>query len=116
MNGTNGGGHPSEERLMEYAVSGGSPEMRAHIDTCDSCARVVGEFREVKHRVAALAEEEVPDTVRRRILGITRHERGTAFTSAVQSLFSNTFFIVLIVAVMVILLYLAVGTEVFKGP
>lgn len=116
MNNFFSGEHPSEEQLMELAVSGNVPEIQEHIDRCPSCAGTVKEFREVKQRVASLEEEEVPAHVQQRILSITRHGHGTGLFSGFQSLLSNPFIIALLVAIMVIVLYFLVGSEIFKGP
>jgi hypothetical protein len=105
--------HPSEEQLMELAVSGGLREIQEHTDNCPLCAGIVREFREVKQRVASLGEEEVPQRVEQHILNITRHGHGTGF---LQALFSNPFLIALVVAIVVILLFFWVGSEVFKWP
>jgi hypothetical protein len=104
--------HPSEEQLMEFAVSGGPPEIQKHILDCSSCGRAADEFRSVKERVASLAEEEVPPNVERHILDVARHGHRVHF---LQALFSNNFLIALAVALVVILLYFLVGSEVFKG-
>ena len=113
MNKLLNGEHPSEEQLMELAVSGGLREIQEHTDSCPLCAGIVREFREVKQRVVSLGEEEVPQKVERHILNITRHGHGAGF---LQALFSNPFLIALVVAVVVVLLYFLVGSEVFKGP
>jgi len=105
------GEHPSEEQLVELAVSGGPPEIQEHTDTCAFCADIVKEFREVKERVALLGEKEVPQRVERHILNVVRHGHDAGF---LQSLFSNPYFIALAVAIVVILLYFLVGSEVFK--
>ena len=107
------GEHPSEEQLVELAVSGGPPEIQKHTDTCASCAEIVKEFRAVKERVALLREKEVPLRVERHILDVARHGHGTSF---LQALFSNPYLIALAVAIVIILLYLLVGSEVFKTP
>lgn len=113
MNNQWAGGHPSEEQLMELAVSGGPTEIKEHAASCDSCAVIVKEFREIKEQVAMLGEAEVPERVERHIFNVTRHGHGAGF---LQTLFSNPFFIALAVAVVVILLYFLVGSEVFKTP
>jgi hypothetical protein len=107
------GEHPSEEQLVELAVSGGQPEIQEHTDTCASCAGIVKEFREVKKRVALLGENEVPQRVERNILNVARHGHVVSFF---QSLFLNPYIIALVVAIVVILLYFLVGSEVFKTP
>jgi hypothetical protein len=107
------GEHPSEEQLMELAVSGGPPEIKEHTDTCVSCAGIVKEFREVKEQVALLSEKEVPQRVERHILDVTRHGHGANF---LQAFFSNPYLIALAVGIVVILLYFLVGSEVFKTP
>ncbi len=116
MNKLFNGEHPSEEQLMELAVSGSVPEIQEHVNGCPACSGIVKEFREVKQRVASLDEEEVPVRVEQRILSITRHGHGTGFLSGFQALFSNPFLIALVVAIVVILLYFLVGSEVFKVP
>jgi hypothetical protein len=113
MNTFRPGEHPSEEQLMEFAVSGGPPEVGEHADTCASCSEIVKEFHRVKERVDAVGEEEVPERVRLSILNAARYGRGADF---LQALFLNPFFIALAVAIVVILLYFLVGSEVFRGP
>ena len=105
------GEHPSEEQLVELAISGGPPDIQEHADTCASCADIVREFREVKKKVALLGEKEVPQRVERRILNVTRHGHVAGF---LQALFLNPYFIALAVAIVVVLLYFLVGSEVFK--
>ena len=67
----------------------------------------------MKQRVALLGEEEVPQRIERHILNITRHGHGTGF---LRSLLSNPLLIALVVAIVVVLLYFLVGSEVFKVP
>ena len=104
--------HPLEEQLMEFAISGDIPEVQEHIADCPSCGAAVKEFRAVKERVVSLDEEEVPHSVERHILNVTRHGHRAHF---LQALFSNPFLIALAVGIVVILLYFLVGSEVFKG-
>jgi hypothetical protein len=104
--------HPSEEQLMEFAISGDIPEVKEHIADCLSCGATVNEFRLVNDRVVSLVEDEVPQSVERHILNVTRHGHRVHF---LQALFSNPFLIALAVGIVVILLYFLVGSEVFKG-
>jgi hypothetical protein len=109
--------HPSEEQLMEFALEGGAPEIGRHVAMCAACAKTVGEFRAVKQRVASIDEEDVPERVERRVLSIARHGRSVGTPSGgLRALFANPFLIALIVALVVILLYFLVGSEVFKTP
>ncbi|MBN1129132.1 MAG: hypothetical protein JXA71_09105 [Chitinispirillaceae bacterium] len=114
-------GHPTEEQLMELAINGGKPEHLKHLDICDKCARAVREFRDVSRRVTSMEEEEVPRHLERRIMGTARHgasRHGTApgLVSGVQALLANPFLLAVAVALVVILLYFLVGTEVFREP
>jgi hypothetical protein len=107
--------HPTEEELMEVALDGGTGEQRRHCEQCAFCAETVAEFREVKRRLASLDEKEVPATIEHRILNIARHGRSRGgLLSGVQSLFSNPFLIALAVALVVVLLYFLVASEIFK--
>jgi hypothetical protein len=106
------GEHPSEEQLMELAVAGGPPETQEHCAACPSCAKAVDEFRRVKESLSLLEEKEIPPGIERRILNVTRHGHGEGI---LQAIFTNPFFIAIAVAIVVILLYLLVGSEVFKG-
>lgn len=116
MNNNHNGDHPSEEQLLEFALNGAPLDIGRHVNGCPVCAETVKDFREVKDRVASFEEKEVPDTVERRILRITRHGRRDGPLPGLQSLFVNPFFIALIIAIMVIVLYFLVGSEVFKAP
>ena len=111
MNTFRAGGHPSEEQLIEFAVSGGPPEIREHAAACTLCTDIVKEFRKVKERVDSVGEEEVPERVKHHILNLARYGRGAGF---LQALFSNPFLIALAVAITIILLYFLVGSEVFR--
>jgi hypothetical protein len=109
-------GHPTEEQLMELAINSGTPEHLAHIERCEACARTVREFRDVSRLVTSLEEEEIPRRVQRRILKTTRHGAGGGLVTGAQALLTNPFLLALAVAVVVILLYFLVGTEVFREP
>ncbi|MBN1131383.1 MAG: hypothetical protein JXA71_20525 [Chitinispirillaceae bacterium] len=107
------GEHPSEEQLMELAVTGGPPDIREHADACAPCSDILKEFRRVKEQVDSVGVEDVPEQVRLSILNAARHGGGAGF---LQELFLNPFFIALAVAIVVILLYFLVGSEVFRSP
>jgi hypothetical protein len=116
MNTSPSNDHPSEERLLEFAIEGGAGEIERHVKECANCAKTVAEFLAVKQRVVALDEEDIPEPLERRVLGIARHGHGTGFFSGLQALFANPFLIALLVAMVVVLLYFFVGSEVFKSP
>jgi hypothetical protein len=116
MNTTPSTDHPSEEQLMEFAIEGGAPEIRRHVKECAPCAKTVAEFLAVKQQVASLDEEDIPERLERRVLGIARHRHVTGIFSGLQALFANPFLIAAIVAIVVVLLYFFVGSEVFKSP
>jgi hypothetical protein len=88
MNTIRAGEHPSEEKLMELAISGGPPEIREHAGACALCTDIVKEFRKVKEHVDSVGEEDVPERVKLHIA--------------------------LAVAIVIILLYFLVGSEVFR--
>jgi hypothetical protein len=111
MNTIRAGEHPSEEKLMELAISGGPPEIREHAGACALCTDIVKEFRKVKEHVDSVGEEDVPERVKLHIFNVTRYGRGAGF---LQALFSNPFLIALAVAIVIILLYFLVGSEVFR--
>ena len=108
--------HPTEDQLMELAINHGAPECARHVEQCAECSRLVREFREVSRQVRSLEEREVPEPVTRRIMEITRHGSSRVVTNTVSSLLTNPFLIALAVAIVVILLYFIVGTEVFREP
>ena len=108
--------HPSEEQLMEFALEGGAREIEGHVAGCAACAKTVEEFRAVKKQVASIDEEDVPERLERRVLSITRHGRSSGLFSGLQALFANPLLTAVFVAVVVILLYFLVGSEVFKSP
>ena len=108
--------HPTEDQLMELAINHGAPELARHVEQCAECAKMVREFREVSHQVRSLEEREVPEPVARRIMEITRHGTSRIVARSVGELITNPFLIALAVAVVVILLYFLVGTEVFREP
>jgi hypothetical protein len=110
------GEHPSEEQLMELAVSDAAPGIKEHTDNCPLCTKTVKEFREVRKLVASLQDEEVPLQTEQRILNIMHHNHHEGIFSGLQALFANPFLIALVIAIVVILLYFLVGSEVFKGP
>jgi anti-sigma factor RsiW len=116
MNNTLSNDHPPEERLMEFAFEGGAPEVERHLSECGLCAKTVEEFRAVKQRVASLDDEEVPEGLERRVLGITHHGHSPGLFSGLTALFANPFLIALLVALVVILLSLLVFSEVLKSP
>ena len=116
MNKLPSGDHPTEEQLMEAALSGGTAELQEHVKACPSCARTVHEFREVKKQVASLEEEDVPVRLERRIFNVTRHGHSFGLLEGLQSVVANPFIIALAVAVVVIFLYFLVASEVFKVP
>ena len=114
------GEHPSEEELMELAVSDASTEIKEHIVNCPLCTRTVKEFREVGKQVSSFEDEDVPLQTEQRIMNIMMHHGhhvhpGGPFSS-LQTLFTNPFLIALFVAIVVIFLYFLVGSEVFKSP
>lgn len=113
------GEHPSEEELMELAVSDAASGIKEHTHNCPSCTRTVREFREVRKQVASLEDEDVPLKTEQRIMNIMHHghhvHSGGPFSS-LQTLFTNPFLIALFVAIVVIFLYFLVGSEVFKSP
>jgi hypothetical protein len=108
--------HPTEDQLMELAINHGAPEHARHVEQCAQCAQMVREFREVSRQVRSLEEREVPEPVARRIMKITRHGSLHIVTRSVSDILTNPFLIALAVAVVVILLYFLVGTEVFREP
>ena len=113
------GEHPSEEQLMELAISDAAPGIKEHTDNCPSCTRTVKEFREVRKQVASLEDEDVPLQTEQRIMNIIHpghHGHQSGFFSGLQTLFANPFLIALFVAIVVIFLYFLVGSEVFKSP
>lgn len=110
------GRHPTEEELMELALATGAEEHRRHVEHCPACSRLVEEFREVSRQVGAMKEEDVPEPLERRILEITRHGSARGLFTGVGALLQNPFLIAAAVAVVVILLYFLVGTEVFREP
>lgn len=116
MNKFENGDHPSEEELMELALKGEVPALKEHVDGCSACAKLVKEFREVQSRVASFDEEEIPLRTAQRISRIARHGHPPGLSSALQALIANPFLIALAVAVVVLLLYFLVGSEVFKAP
>jgi anti-sigma factor RsiW len=109
--------HPPEEQLMEYAMKEKTGEIERHLDGCPSCARMVKEFRQVKSLVSESEEEEVPVRTERRILRLSRHGRSSSGPlPGLPSLLSNPMFLALAVAIVLVLIYFLVGSEVFKGP
>jgi len=116
MNQSPNGIHPTEEQLMELAISGGNAELREHVLGCPSCARTVDEFKEVKKQVASLEDEDVPVRLERRIFSMARRDRPAGLWQGLQAVVANPFLIALAVAMVVIFLYFLVGTEVFKTP
>lgn len=109
-------GHPTEEQLMELAINTGAPEHRRHVEQCPECARLVEEFTEVRRQVNAVKEEDVPEPLEKRILSITRHGSSRGLLTGVGAIITNPFLIALAVAIVVLMLYFLVGTEVFREP
>jgi hypothetical protein len=67
----------------------------------------------VKERVTAVGDEEVPERVSRSIFNAARYGRRGNF---LQALLLNPFLLALAVAVVVVLLFFLVGSEVFREP
>jgi hypothetical protein len=114
MSGHITGVHPSEEQLMEFAVSGLPREIEEHAAACKACSDAIHEFREVKKHMTSCGEEPVHEHIERKILNISRH--GHHGTGLARAVFSYPFFIALAVAIVVILLVFLVGSEVFRVP
>jgi hypothetical protein len=115
--------HPTEEDLMEFALHGGALDIGDHVLACPACAKAVREFKAVGEQVASLADEEVPECVEQRVLGLSGHRpvHGHAVKDPDRGrgpwlIFANPVFIALLVALLVIALYFLVGSEVLRAP
>jgi hypothetical protein len=64
--------HPSEERLIEFAINGQNDrEIAGHCASCATCNAVVNELRAVKDTITSSDDCEIPERVKKNIFTIT---------------------------------------------
>ena len=108
--------HPTEEQLLELLLTGNMPEVKAHVDACPDCAKLLADFREVRRRIAESPEEEIPRHLEERIMHLARPGRerdaGAGIASGLVALISNPLVIAAAVIAVVVVLWFVVGIEV----
>ncbi len=62
--------HPTEDALIEHVLAVGEKEdtVEKHVDECASCSETLAQFRGLKEALISMPEEELPDSLRKRIL------------------------------------------------
>jgi hypothetical protein len=60
--------HPSEERLVAYALGESNGTIEEHVRQCRVCAEYVKDVQAVRGDLSAVADEDVPSYLRERIL------------------------------------------------
>jgi hypothetical protein len=112
-------GHCTEEQILDLLLHNHSPGIRAHIDACPACSKLLDDYREVQRHLAGLPEEEIPGPLAERILRMTSHGRGGGESARKEGrlgIITTPLLIAVAVLAVVALLYLLVGSAVMKMP
>ena len=98
--------HPTEDKLIEYALGTSSPELKQHIENCPCCSRYVLEMEMVRDAFTEICEEDISPNLKERIFAATRKKSFVNVIShIVQNWHRNPFLIGMITVFAVLLFY-----------
>lgn len=98
--------HPTEDVLVECAISLDNRDVAEHLTECPECMEYVDEMRTIQQDIIEGTDEEVPEYLHQRILSITRRSKQENWLSTFIQTWHKRPFLYGIVSVWVaILLY-----------
>ena len=109
--------HPDDELLVAFALSEAvDAAVTSHVSACAVCRKAVDDFLFVKQGIEQLPDEDVPETIDHKLLGMARHGHHpvSAHSSGwkntgVFSLITNPYFAAFLILLMVIFFFVMIN-------
>jgi hypothetical protein len=99
--------HPADEVLTEFALTGENEGVEDHCQECPSCSRYVREIRDVRDALVSLPDEDVPPSLREKVLKSASRSKGVPwFAFSTLHLFRNPFAVGIGVVLLIIFFYI----------